>query len=348
MLEEVPRRLADLLGLPAGRVRVRKSNLLRRGKREDVDMIVVAGPHLFVVECKAAGTAAPVSAAAQQLRAHLEKSKTKAIPLVVSQFMGEVGRKLSEDLGVGWMDLSGNAGIKAPGLNIHIQGHPNRFKRPGRPSSLFAPKSARVTRWLLMHPDRSFAQREMAAAIEMDEGFVSRVVRGLEQQELVVRESNGRVRVRDFDVLLNAWHEAYDFSKHDILRGHIAARSSEDLFKSLGETLEREGIRAAATGLAGAWLLTHFAGFRRITFYVDRHLNDAVRRKLGFHEEQAGENVWLVVPNDAGVFHGARRHEGIECVHPVQAYLDLKGQPERAREAAEHLRKELLVRRGNA
>src|SRR6266542_2147320 len=113
MLEEVPRRLADLLGLPAGRVKVRKSNLMRRGKREDVDMIVVAGPHLFVVECKAAGTAAPVSAAAQQLRAHLEKSKTKAIPLVVSQFMGEVGRKLSEDLGVGWMDLSGNAGIKA-------------------------------------------------------------------------------------------------------------------------------------------------------------------------------------------------------------------------------------------
>jgi len=29
-------------------------------------------------------------------------------------------------------------------------------------------------------------------------------------------------------------------------------------------------------------------------------------------------------------------------VHPVQAYLDLKDQPERAKEAAEQLRSELL------
>ena len=33
---------------------------------------------------------------------------------------------------------------------------------------------------------------------------------------------------------------------------------------------------------------------------------------------------------------------GVQCVSPVQAYLDLRGLPERAEEAAEHLRKERL------
>lgn len=55
-----------------------------------------------------------------------------------------------------------------------------------------------------------------------------------------------------------------------------------------------------------------------------------------------GANVWLVVPKDVGVFHGQRKVEDIQCVHPVQVYLDLKGHPERATEAADELlRREL-------
>ena len=42
---------------------------------------------------------------------------------------------------------------------------------------------------------------------------------GLEEQRLVSRNSAGEVRVADFDALLDAWREAYDFSKHHIVRG---------------------------------------------------------------------------------------------------------------------------------
>ena len=55
-----------------------------------------------------------------------------------------------------------------------------------------------------------------------------------------------------------------------------------------------------------------------------------------------GANVWFVVPNDEGVFQGASEQDELRCVHPVQVYLDLKNHPERAREAAEHLRTRLL------
>jgi hypothetical protein len=49
-----------------------------------------------------------------------------------------------------------------------------------------------------------------------------------------------------------------------------------------------------------------------------------------------------VIPNDAGVFQGAEAQDGLRCVHPVQAYVDLKAHAERATEAAERRRSERL------
>jgi len=69
---------------------------------------------------------------------------------------------------------------------------------------------------------------------------------------------------------------------------------------------------------------------------------------VGLREEPQGENVWLVVPNDVGVFQGAADHQGVRCVHPVQVYLDLKGHPERAVEAAEQLRRQVLNKESHA
>ena len=69
---------------------------------------------------------------------------------------------------------------------------------------------------------------------------------------------------------------------------------------------------------------------------------------MGFHEIPRGENVWLVRPDDAGVFQGSELRAEIRCVHPVQVYLDLKDQPERSVEAAEALRKQLLNSPPNA
>jgi hypothetical protein len=58
--------------------------------------------------------------------------------------------------------------------------------------------------------------------------------------------------------------------------------------------------------------------------------------------KRTGVNTWLVVPNDYGVFDGATSVDGIRCAHPVQAYIDLKGQPEGSSEAAEYLRNQLV------
>jgi hypothetical protein len=339
--DEVPKRLAELLAVPASAVKVEGQRSI--GKDGRADLIAQAGGFTFVVECKSKGEAASVAMAARQVRAYAEHFKKKAIPVVAVPYMGEVGRKLCDEAAVSWLDLSGNAHLFGPpGLRVYVEGKPNLFKRPGRPRSVFAPKSARIARLLLIEPKRAFAQRELAKAAGLDEGFTSRIVRQLEAQGLVAREPTGALKTANFDAMLDAWREAYDFSKHHIVRGHIAARSSDEVLRRVAGQLKRGKIEHAATGLAGAWLLNQFTGFRLVVCYVAQLPSAETQQAMGFREESRGENVWLVVPNDEGVFHGAADREGIRCVHPVQVYLDLKNHPERSAEAAGQLRRKFL------
>ncbi len=309
--------------------------------------LVQVGSVAFHIEWRSSGDAAHVASALDGLRASGRRAAKRTISLVVVPFMGRVGSELCEKAGVAWLDLSGNANIVAPGVRVHVEGRPNRFKRRGRPSTVFAPKSARIARWLLIHADESFSQRQISKITGVDEGLTSRVVKRLLQDELVVRDDHGAVRAANPDALLDAFRETYDFNKHAATQGHVAARSGDDLLRDLSESLKRGGVEHAATGLGAAWLWSHFAGFRLVTIYLREPAFPSLLAEIGFREEPRGANVWLVVPNDEGVFHGASEREGVPCVHPVQAYLDLKDQPERAAEAATKLRSDLLKWRRN-
>lgn len=341
-VQQVAERLAELLDLPPSTAGVR-----HQPAQVSVDAEVDLGGWTFVFEWKGTGAAAPVAMAAEQVREFAAQRGPKVVPLVAVPFMGQVGREQCEEAGVGWLDLSGNARISAPGIRVLVEGKPNRFKRRGRPSSPFAPKSARIARWLLLHSDRAMFQRDIANATDMDEGFTSRIVSRLEEDELLLRQPDGAISVRDPDLLLDAWLEDYEFSKHRIVKGHAPARSGDALLGQLSTRLSEQGIPYAATGLAAAWKMTRFAGFRIVTIYLSEGPGQTVLERLGIREETQGSNVWLVVPNDQGVFHGAAELEGVRCVHPIQVYLDLFAHPERAREAAEQLRSEYLKWRAN-
>ncbi len=312
----------------------------RVGRRDGPDLLVQDGPLKLVVQLKASADAAAVSRAVVQAKQHVERQR--AVPVVATPFMGELGKRICADAGVSWFDLSGNACIVAPGLRIIIEGKPNKFLRRGRPSSAFAPKSARVARHLLVHHPKTFRQQDIARDTGLDDGFTSRIVRRLQGDGYAERDDSGLIRVLAPNLLLDAWSAAYSFDKHTVLRGHVTARSGDVLLRRLAVQLTRSKLRHAATGLAAGWLLTEFAGFRLVSFFVDSLPSDGALQAMGFREEPKGANVWFVLPNDEGVFDGSAKVDGIQCVHPVQAYLDLLAHPERAKEAAAELRSRAL------
>ena len=318
----------------------RPARLSLLGRGAAADARIRSGDRTFQVRWTSSGDAAAVGSAVRQLR-DLRRSQGRDVLAVLAvPYMGEAGQRLCAKDGVSWLDLAGNSQLDAPGLRVYIRGHPNPFKRRGRPSSPFAPRSSRISRWLLMNPGRFVSQRELAAATRVGEGFTSRIVHRLEEKELIERNDAGEIRSWDPDLLLDAWAEHHDFHGNHFVRGHVAVRSGEELLQRVQAFSKNQ--RYAATGLAGAWLLTHFAAFRTATFYVSSFPSAHALKRLGFREEERGSNLWWVVPKDDGVFQGAAEVQGVQCVHPLQVWLDLQTHPERAKEAADSLRKKLL------
>jgi len=305
---------------------------------DGADFVVRDGPTTLVIEVKRLAEPGWLAGAIEQVRVAARRVARTAVPVIAVPFMAEGGKRLCQQAAVSWFDLSGNAHIVAPGLRIEIDGKPNMFKRRGRPSTVFAPKSSRIVRALLLDVKDSLSQRELARRTGLDEGFTSKVVRRLESDEMIERGSDGAVHVVNPDAVLDAWRESYDFSKHRVIAGHATARSGDELLGSVAAVLRAQQLDYAATGLAGAWLLTRFAAFRLTTIFVPEEPSTAALTAIGFRPEERGANLWFVIPNDEGVFTGAAVVDGVECVHPVQAYLDLKSHPERSTEAAEELR----------
>ena len=186
----------------------------------------------------------------------------------------------------------------------------------------------------------------LASSTGLDEGHTSRIVGKLLEAGLVNRGEGG-ISVTDSNALLDAWRDDYRFDRHHVVRGHIASRAGDVLIQAISGILSRIEEPYAATALPAAWLWTRYARFRLSTVYLSSPPSAGLKKELGFREEARGANTWLVVPNDEGVFEGAEFVDGIRCVHPVQAYLDLKDHPERATEAAEELRRRIILRGGD-
>jgi hypothetical protein len=290
----------------------------------------------WVVEVKTWTRPGRIADAARQLRRYAEGD---AIPLLVVPYMSPAGARAAEDAGVNWLDLSGNAHIRHHDLYVSVQGRPNQFRSAGRPSSPFAPKSARVARALLLDPRRWWRQKQLVEVTGLDDGNVSRIVRRLDEEFLLERRDH-ELRARDPSLLIDAWAQDYRFDRHHILRGHLSG-SGIDVAHTLGERLAALGLHHAFTGLPAAWAIDHFAQFRLSSVYVDGDPHDIAER-LAMRTIQRGANVQLIAPNDHGVFLGEEAHGGLNCVAPVQVYLDLLHLPERAEEAARHLRAERL------
>lgn len=282
-------------------------------------------------EVKSASTPGLIARAAENLARVADHD---AISVLVVPFMTPAGARTAAKHELNWIDLSGNARVRADQLYVSREGRPNAFPARGRPASAFAPVSARVARQLLADPKHWWLQKDLATSTGLDAGRVSRIVRKLDDDGLLARRGR-EVRPADPALLLDAWADAYRFDQHDIVLGH-ASGSGVELARGLSASLASLGIRHALTGLPAAWLLDRFASFRLSTIYVEGDPREAADR-LELRQHERGANVQIVGPNDLHVMSGASEIEGTPVVAAAQVYLDLLAMPERAREAAEHL-----------
>lgn len=265
------------------------------------------------------------------------------MPLIVVPYMGNVGDELCRQYNVSWLDLSGNAWIKAEKLFISVKGETNKFKRRGRIKNIFSAKSSRLIRLLLFDPYVAFRQIQLVRDTGLNQGYVSTVINRMLELEYIDIDEYSMIRVAQPERLYEDWRLAYDFQDHQVTAGICPARGGVQLTDKVAAVLKRNKIRYVATGLAAAWKYTQYATYRLAAFYLAELPEPGVLDEMEFQPLDAGANVWLVVPNDPSVFWRSRDVGGLECAHPLQVCLDLKDYPERSEAAYQELRNEYLL-----
>jgi hypothetical protein len=206
--------------------------------------------------------------------------------------------------------------------------------------NIFAPKSSRVLRVLLVNSGRDWDERELASEAGVSSGLVHYVCATLIELGSVARDRRNRIVLVDPVRLLRRWASYYQYDRANKFLDYYTFEKEVDQF--LGR-LPAVDMRYAVSGLAGAWLVAPYVRPVDVHLYIPSEKTATVLvGKLELNPTPRGGNVKFVVPYDEGVFYGAHEVKGVKVVSNVQLYVDLYNFPARGEEAASQLLEVLL------
>jgi hypothetical protein len=259
------------------------------------------------------------------LRAFTTTELPGAVPVLGAAYLSPRARELLQDLNVGYIDSTGNVRITAstPGVFISAGGdEKDPWPRRGVLQSLRGRGASRAVRAIL-DTAPPFGVRELAEATGTPAPTLSRVLRLLEREGVVTRQSSGHVLAVDWAGVTRRWVQDYDQIGSNTVTACLEPRG----LAALPEKLQATTISYAATGAFAAQHFDPVAPARAASLYVP----DAVEAigRLGLRETDAGANVMLLEPFDPVVFDRTVERGWLQCVAPTQLAVDLLTGPGR-------------------
>lgn len=216
--------------------------------------------------------------------------------------------------------------------------------------NIFAPKSSRVLRVLLVNSRRDWTEREIAQEATVSSGLAHYVSRTLIELGIVVRDERNKLLLADPLRLLKRWAAYHQYDRmNEFLDYFTFEREIDQFMKSVAQL----DLDYATSGLAGAWLVAPYVRPVNVHLYVsDKDVAKEINEKLKLNPIPRGGNVKFVLPYDEGVFYGTHEVRGVKVVSNVQLYVDLYNFPARGEEASSALLELILrewqeKRRGN-
>ncbi len=261
-------------------------------------------------------------------------------PLVVTPELTARIVAACKERGVAAIDLNGRTWIRAKGLLVDRRPLPGRsFRYELEPRNIFVGKSARIVRCLLTDRSRTWTQGEIVPRTGASSGLVSRIIQHLISQGFVEKTSAREFRLRDWGGLLDAWAESDNLSKRTrITRYAGPVGSPQELAQHLQRWAESETVPVAFTQWIAAWARHPYTEPVVCSAYIARLPEAAALDQLGLRPVDEGGKLWLLVPDDEGIFAEARVKNDRPLVTDAQIYLDLQRTGLRGPEAASELR----------
>jgi hypothetical protein len=265
----------------------------------------------------------------------------KGYPVIIAPYISELGKEVCKKIGVGFLDLSGNAYLDFNSFYLEVEGKPNRFKSSDKLSGLFNPKGERVLRfYLLQEKDESLVSyRQITKEVSVSLGQVSKVNKKLDELGFWREESEG-VKALDKVKLLDLWRDNYRFERNRMLSFYSMKQISQ-IEKQIAEFCRANGIQYALTFFSGGNRLAPFTRYNVATSYFSGDI-EKMRKDLELKEVPSGANLQIIIPYDDGVYYKAQEVNSATVVNPIQIYLDLYNYKGRGREQAEFLRERII------
>jgi len=310
------------------------------GRDRDFDAVLsVSGPDgttaSLVIEAKRVLERRNVLAVSEQLRGAAGRFPN-AWTVVVARYLAPSVREALAEQGVSYIDATGNMRlvVSAPGLFIANRGADNDpWRGPGRPrGTLKGVPAAKVVRALVDYTG-PWSIRELIDLSGASTGATYRVVEYLEREDLVTRDEDGKIVVRNWRRLLQQWSKDYGFVRSSRITRYIEPRGLATL---LTKATDVAGVQYAVTGTTAAAEWAPYAPARSALVYVADAAQTA--GAWGLRPAESGANVLLAEPATDVVFERTiTTADGTVIVAPAQVAVDLMTGPGRNPAEAEEL-----------
>lgn len=281
----------------------------------------------------------------QQLLQDLEGRQT--VPLIASRAISEGAREFLQSERVSYFDEGGSIFLADEGLYVLLE-KPSSKKANKTERSLFTGRRAQVLLGLFQEPQSWHQVQDLSNKTFASTATVSQVFLELQRREWVTIRGTGPRKERRLErpsELLDAWAKnVVDSPKPKLRRFYAPSLKGEDLMVRINQACESRSIAYAITSEWAAQIYSPFLSSIsqvRIRFPNDQPLS-FLTSELNAKEVNEGSNLAVIETSSYGDFLFREQQRGVWLANPILVYLDLLQGDGRAKEMAEHLRRERI------
>lgn len=343
-LRELPEVEADL-----GRSELARAD--DRGYDAQVNLHVAGKSYVLLIEAKKAVFPRDVRQVLWQFReAGLRRSAEQGegpVSLLVAESISPGAKEMLRSERVGYYDSGGSLYLPARGAYLYIDKPPPKTLAKSM-RSLFSGRRAQVLHALLARHEDWFGVTGLAHKAMVSPATASQVLSELERFDWLTARGQGPAKerhLREPSALLDAWaKQLATIRPPTVLRYYVPGTKSDDLEALIGQVFGEHDV---------AYAISHEAAAQRYTPFLSK-VSQVRARVLGGANANAaigvlnarpvseGANFSVIEVKSLGDLLFREQFGDLWLASPIQIYLDLLSGEGRAKEMAEHFRKERI------
>lgn len=267
--------------------------------------------------------------------------------LLVAESISPGAKDLLKSECVGYYDSGGSLFLPAPGAYLYIDRPPPKtLEKSVR--ALFSSRRAQVLHAILVRHQEWFGVNDLAQQAMVSPSTASQVLTELERFDWLVARGQGPSKerhLREPAALLDAWTKQLAGSRPlPLRRYYVPGMKADTLVARIGEVFELHDVQYAITHEAAAQRYAPFlSNVSQVRVRVVSGQNvDAAITDLGARAVNDGANFAVIEAKSSGELLFREKIDGLWLASPIHIYLDLLRGEGRAKEMAEHFRKERI------